>query len=122
MKNLEELKVMREKVQKDSSLKSGKHRIKIVIGMGTCGIAAGAKETMDEFSDLIQKSKRNDIIVTASGCYGFCSQEPMIHIYVEDQIPVTYRNVDVEAARIIFDEHVLNNKVVEQYLFSKRKN
>lgn len=122
MKNLEELKVMREKVQKDSSLKSGKYRIKIVIGMGTCGIAAGAKETMDEFSDLIQKSKRNDIVVTASGCYGFCSQEPMIHIYVEDQIPVTYRNVDVEAARIIFDEHVLNNKVVEQYLFSKRKN
>ena len=122
MKNLEELKIMREKVQKDLALRSGKHRIKIVIGMGTCGIAAGARETMNEFLDLIQKSNRKDIVVTASGCFGFCSQEPMIHIYIEDQIPVTYRNVDVEAARLIFDEHILNNKVVEQYLFSKRKN
>jgi (2Fe-2S) ferredoxin len=121
MKNFEELKIMREKVKKDLKLRSGKHRVKIVVGMGSCGIAAGARETMNEFLELIEKSKKTDIIITASGCFGFCAQEPMIHVYVEEDRPVTYRNVDVEAARIIFNEHVLNNRVVEKYLFSKGK-
>ncbi|MDD3655640.1 MAG: (2Fe-2S) ferredoxin domain-containing protein [Atribacterota bacterium] len=121
MKNLEELKMMREKVKKDLKLRSGKHRVKIVVGMGSCGIAAGARETMNEFLELIEKSKKTDIIITASGCFGFCAQEPMIHVYVEEDRPVTYRNVDVEAARTIFNDHVLNNRVVEKYLFSKGK-
>ncbi len=121
MKNVEELKKMREQVKKDLRLRSGKHRIKIVVGMGSCGIAAGARDVMNEFVTLIENSKRSDIIVTASGCFGFCAQEPMIHVYVEENRPITYRNVDLEAARLIFDEHVLNNKVVEQYLFSKGK-
>ncbi len=76
---------------------------------------------MNEFVTMVENSKKEDIVVTASGCFGFCAQEPMIHIYVEDQRPVTYRNVDIEAARLIFNEHVLNNKIVEQYLFSKGK-
>lgn len=121
MKNIEELKMMREKVRQDLRLRSGKHRVRIVVGMGSCGIAAGAREVMNEFVNLIENSKKTDIIIAVSGCFGFCAQEPMIHLYVEDQRPVTYRNVDVEAARLIFDEHVLNNKVVEQYLFSKGK-
>jgi (2Fe-2S) ferredoxin len=121
MKNLEELKMMREKVKKDLKLRSGKHRVKIVVGMGSCGIAAGARETMNEFLELIEKSKKTDIIITASGCFGFCAQEPMIHVYVEEDRPVTYRNIDVEAARTIFNDHVLNNRVVEKYLFSKGK-
>lgn len=121
MRNLEELKMMRERVKKDLQLRSGKHRVKIVVGMGSCGIAAGARETMNEFLDLIEKNKLTDVIVTASGCFGFCAQEPMIHVYVEDKRPVTYRNVDVEAARLIFNEHILNNRIVEKYLFSKGK-
>ncbi len=121
MKNVEELKKMREQVKKDLRLRAGKHRIKIVVGMGSCGIAAGAREVMSEFVTLIENSKRSDIIVTASGCFGFCAQEPMIHVYIEENKPVTYRNVDLEAARLIFNEHILNNKVVEHYLFSKGK-
>jgi NADP-reducing hydrogenase subunit HndB len=121
MKNLEELRLMREKVKKDLQLRSGKHHIKIVVGMGSCGIAAGARETMNEFLNLIEKNNRTDIVVTASGCFGFCAQEPMIHVYIGDKKPVTYRNVDVEAAREIFNGHILNNKIVEKYLFSKGK-
>ncbi|MCK9316667.1 MAG: (2Fe-2S) ferredoxin domain-containing protein [Candidatus Caldatribacteriota bacterium] len=121
MKNLEELKIMRERVKKDLQLRAGKHRVKIVVGMGSCGIAAGARETMNEFLNLIEKSNKTDIIVTASGCFGFCAQEPMIHIYVEEKKPVTYRNVDTEAAQEIFNNHILNGKIVEKYLFSKGK-
>ena len=122
MKNLEELKMMREKVKKDLQLRSGKYRVKIVVGMGSCGIAAGAREVMSEFLNLIEKNKKTDIIVTASGCYGFCAQEPMIHVYIEDKPPVIYRNVDKNAAGEIFSNHILNNKVVEKYLFSRGKN
>lgn len=121
MKNLEELRMMREKVKRDLALRTGQHRIKIVVGMGSCGIAAGARDTMNELLDLTEKNHRTDIMVTASGCFGFCAQEPMIHVYVDDQRPVTYRNVDIDAARLIFNEHILNNRVVEQYLFSKGK-
>ena len=121
MKNLEELKMMREKVKKDLQLRSGKFRVKIVVGMGSCGIAAGAREVMSEFLDLIEKNKKTDIAVTAAGCYGFCAQEPMIHVYIEDKPPVIYRNVDPNAAGEIFSNHILNNKVVEKYLFSKGK-
>jgi len=121
MKNLEELRMMREKVKKDLQLRAGKHRVKIVVGMGSCGIAAGARETMNEFLELIEKNKKTDVIVTASGCFGFCAQEPMIHVYVEDKKPVTYRNVDKAAAQEIFTNHILNNKIVEKYLFSKGK-
>lgn len=121
MKNLEELKLMREKVNKDLQLRTGKYRIKIVVGMGTCGIAAGARETMNEFLNLIEKSEKTNIVVTASGCFGFCAQEPMIHVLVEEKKPVAYRNVDKEAAQEIFNSHILNGKIVEKYLFSKGK-
>ena len=121
MKNLEELKLMREKAKKNLQLRSGKYRVKIVVGMGSCGIAAGAREVMSEFLDLIEKNKKTDIAVTASGCYGFCTQEPMIHVYIEDKPPVIYRNVDPKVAQEIFTSHILNNKVVEKYLFSKGK-
>ncbi len=60
MKNLEELKMMREKVKKDLQLRSGKFRVKIVVGMGSCGIAAGAREVMSEFLDLIEKNKKTE--------------------------------------------------------------
>ncbi|MDD4362898.1 MAG: (2Fe-2S) ferredoxin domain-containing protein [Atribacterota bacterium] len=122
MKNLEELKMMREKVKKDLELRSGEHRVKIVVGMGSCGIAAGARETMTEFLELIEKNKKTDIIVTASGCFGFCAQEPMVIIYVEKEKPITYKNVDKDAAKEIFSEHVINNRITEKYLFSKGKN
>lgn len=121
MKNLEELKKIREKIKKDLQLRSGKYRVKIVVGMGTCGIAAGARETMNKFLELIEKNKKTDVVVTASGCYGFCAQEPMIHVYIEDKAPVVYRNVDTQAVEEIFNNHILNNKIVEKYLFSKVK-
>ncbi|GAB4113154.1 MAG: hypothetical protein Kow00103_04540 [Candidatus Caldatribacteriota bacterium] len=121
MKNLEELKKIRERVKRDLELRTGKHRIKIVVCLGTCGIAAGARESMNTLIDLIAKSGRSDIIVTTSGCAGFCEQEPMIQVYVEDQEPVVYGKVDTKAAEEIFEKHILNHQIVEKYLFTKGK-
>lgn len=121
MKNLEELKKIRERVKRDLELRTGKHRIKIVVCLGTCGIAAGARESMNTLIDLIAKSGRSDIIVTTSGCAGFCEQEPMIQVYVEEQEPVVYGKVDTKAAEEIFEKHILNHQIVEKYLFTKGK-
>ena len=121
MKNLEELKKIRDKVRKDLELRTGKHRIKIVVCLGTCGIAAGARQTMNTLVELINKSNRTDIIVTTSGCAGFCEQEPMIQIYIEDKEPVVYGKVDSQAAEEIFKKHILKGEIVEKYLFSKGK-
>ena len=121
MKNLEELKQIRDKVKKNLQMRSGKHKVRIVVCLATCGIAAGARQTMNTLADLIEKSNRDDIVITTSGCAGFCEQEPMIQIYVEDKEPVVYGKVDLKAAKEIFDKHVLNGQIVERYLFSKGK-
>ena len=121
MKNLGELKKIRERVKRDLELRTGEYRIKIVVCLGTCGIAAGARQTMNTLVGLINKSNRSDIIVTTTGCAGFCEQEPMIQVYIEDKKPVIYGKVDSKAAEEIFEKHILNGKIVEEYLFSKGK-
>ena len=121
MKNLEELKQIRDKVKKNLQMRSGKHKVRIVVCMATCGIAAGARQTMNTLADLIGKSSRDDIAITTSGCAGFCEQEPMIQVYMEDKEPVVYGKVDSKAAEEIFEKHILNGQIVEKYLFPKGK-
>lgn len=121
MKNLEELKKIREKVRKDLELRSGKYKTKIVVCLGTCGIAAGARETMNTLINLIDQHDTPDTIVTTAGCAGFCEQEPMIQLYQEDKEPVVYGKVDQKAAEEIFEKHLLKGEIVEKYLFSKGK-
>ncbi len=119
MKNLEELKKIRERVRKDLELANGEHRIKIAVCLGTCGIAAGARETMNTFIDLIAKNNRTDTIVTIAGCAGFCEQEPMIQVYIGDKEPIVYGKVDQKAAEEIFEKNILKDEIAEKHLFSK---
>jgi (2Fe-2S) ferredoxin len=121
MKNLEELKKIREKARKALELRTGKHLVKIVVCLGTCGIAAGARQTMNTLIDLIAKKDKTDTIVTVSGCGGFCEQEPMIQVCIKDKEPVVYGKVDSQAAEEIFNNHILKGQIVEKYLFSKKK-
>ena len=117
MKNLECLKQVRYRAK----MHSGKHRVKIVICMGTCSMGVGARQTMNTFVQLINKSNKTDIIVTSSGCAGFCAEEPMIQVYIQDKNLVVYGKVDSKVAKEIFDKHILNGQIVEKYLFSKGK-
>jgi (2Fe-2S) ferredoxin len=117
MKNLEELKQIRDRARKSLQRCSGEHKIKVSVCMGTCGIAVGAKQTMDTLVDLVGKNNKTDITITTTGCAGFCEQEPMVQVHMEDQDLVLYGKVDSKAAKEIFDKHILNNQVVEKYLF-----
>jgi NADP-reducing hydrogenase subunit HndB len=82
--------------------------------MGTCGIAAGARDTMKVILETIEKDSLTGVIVTQTGCIGLCEKEPIVQVVVGDQPKVTYGKVGTDAARRIMKEHVQGGKVVEE--------
>ncbi len=112
---VEDLLKIKEKHQFERTLREGGSRVKITVHMGTCGLAAGARDIMTTLLDEIAKSGATDIAATTSGCAGLCSREPMATVEILDKTPVKYSNLTVEKIRKIFAEHVLDGKVVEEY-------
>jgi len=111
----EDLEKIRERMARTVSLRDGSARARITVHMGTCGIAAGARRIMSTLLGLVDEKGTEDIIVTTSGCAGLCSKEPMMTVELKGQAPVKYIELDDEKTRKIFSEHVLSNKVVEEY-------
>ena len=109
---LEDLKKIREKSEKDMLLRAAKTRLKVVVGMGTSGIAAGARETLKVFLDEIEKRTLSDVIVTQAGERGLSSHEPIVTIIEEGKPSVVYGNVTAEVARRIVAEHLVNGNPV----------
>ncbi|HBC85428.1 MAG TPA: 2Fe-2S ferredoxin [Lentisphaeria bacterium] len=118
MKNLDELRKIKEEVRKSMEMRSGGQRVKVVIGMGTCGIAAGARDTMKAFMDFLDAEKISDVAVTATGCAGFCEREPVVDVEVQGQKPVRYAKVDREAVMKIVKQHIQGGKVVQELVFA----
>jgi NADP-reducing hydrogenase subunit HndB len=117
MKSLEELRKIREEVKKGLEMRDGQHRGKIVVCMGTCGIAAGARDTMNAFLQSLEQAGVEDIAVTAAGCAGFCEQEPLVEVEIKGQDPVRYGHVDAAAAEKIVKEHVVGGNKVGDLVF-----
>ncbi len=113
--SIEDLKKIKEQQLSKMSVRAGHHRAKITVHMGTCGIAAGARDIMTFFRDKIAEKDLNDIILTNSGCAGLCAKEPMITVELEDMAPVKYVELNKAKAQRIFDEHVMGGKLVEDY-------
>jgi NADP-reducing hydrogenase subunit HndB len=110
-----DLQKIKEKYKADFTLREGGYTVKIIVHMGTCGIAAGARNIMTAVMEEIAKVNRNDIIVTTSGCAGLCAKEPLATIELANQPPVRYSDLTDEKIREIFREHVLGGKPVEKY-------
>ena len=121
MKSLEELKRIKEETLKEMDLRQAKERGKIVVAMGTCGIAAGAKDTLLSIIDELDKQGIHDVKVVQSGCMGLCDREPTVEVSMRDQPAVVYGDVDDVNARRIIREHVGAGKVVAD-LVIKREN
>lgn len=117
--SIEDLKKIKEREKQRMVLREGQHRAKITVHMGTCGIAAGAREIMTLFRDQIAERELSDVILTNSGCAGLCAKEPMITVEVVNQPPVKYISLDREKAMRIFEEHVLAGKAVEEYALAR---
>ena len=112
---IEDLDRISEQQKKAMSLREGAGRVKITVHMGTCGISAGARKIMSEVMRCVEKSGASDIIVTTSGCAGFCSREPMITVEIIKKAPVKYVDLDEKKMNRIFTEHVLKGNIVEEY-------
>lgn len=112
---IDDLKKIKEKQKATFSLREGGYRSRITVHMGTCGIAAGAREIMSVIMDEIAQSGAEDIIATTSGCAGFCAREPMITVELLNRPPVKYGDLTPEKMREIFRDHVRGGTPVEKY-------
>ena len=91
----------------------------VIIGMGTCGIAAGAKDVFSAFLDEIDKQKMDGVLVTQTGCMGLCHSEPTVEVKTPDMPTVIYGNVDADIARRIVTEHLGQQKLIDEHIFDK---
>lgn len=116
VKSLEDLKRIREEALQKRQVKAASGEANIVVAMGTCGIAAGARETMKAILNLIETENIPGIIVTQTGCIGLCEREPIVQVQVGEQPKVTYGKVTPEIARRIVKEHVVEGKIIEDHV------
>lgn len=116
MKTLEELKVIREKMQNQVNLRDeGEGATRVVVGMATCGIAAGARPVLTTFSDLVQGKGLKNVIVTQTGCVGLCQYEPIVEILEPGKEKVTYVKMDAEKAKEVFEQHIVRGQIKSEY-------
>jgi NADP-reducing hydrogenase subunit HndB len=117
LKTLEDLNRLREEAQRDLKvrLQTG---TKIIIGMGTCGIAAGARETMQAIVEELDK-REIEAHVTTVGCIGMCIKEPLVDIAQAGKPRITYANVSPEMVPRLIDEHLVNGGVVEEWVVGR---
>ena len=118
IKSLEDLKRAREEALKKRELKASSGTVQVVVGMGTCGIAAGARDTMKAILDTIEKESINGVIVTQTGCIGLCEKEPIVMVTIGEASKVTYGKVTPEVAIKILKEHVGNGQVVKDHVLN----
>ena len=116
MKSLEELKAIRERMknQMDVRDQSGDN-IRVVVGMATCGIAAGAKPVMAAILDEIERRNLHNVTVAQTGCIGVCRLEPIVEVFVPGQEKVTYVRMKPEMVPAIVEQHLVNHNVVTDY-------
>ena len=112
IKSLEDLKKIRDEALRKRDIKTPSARVQIVVGMGTPGIAAGARDTLKEFLNLIEAKGLTDIVVRQTGNFGLDSMEPVVKVTVGDAPEVTYGKVTSFVANQIMEEHILGGKVV----------
>ena len=111
----EDLDKIAGRMKKVMSLREGAGRAKITVHMGTCGISAGARKIMTAVIGCVDAADSSDVIVTASGCAGLCSKEPIMTVELVDQAPVKYVDLTEEKVKRIFAEHVQGGKIVTEY-------
>lgn len=114
MKSLSDLKKMREAALKKVEMREGDKDYRVVVGMATCGIAAGARPVLNRLVEETAKHNYN-CIVTQTGCIGMCIYEPIVEVFGKDGEHTTYVHVDPEKAAIILEEHVGKGEIVEAF-------
>ncbi len=117
MKSLEELLAIKEKAQAQISARDaeGNDGIRVVVGMATCGIAAGARPVLKALTEEIEKRNVKNVAIAQTGCIGMCQYEPIIEVYEPGKEKVTYVQMTADKAVKVVTDHLVNGKVVAEY-------
>ena len=116
MKSLAELAAIRAKmIDQVNMRKDDNIDTRIVVGMATCGIAAGARPVMLGFIEELKKRGIENVTVAQTGCVGMCRLEPMVDVYVKGQEKVTYVHMTPEKVARVVNDHIVNGRPVDEY-------
>ncbi len=117
MKSIEELMAIKEKMQNKVSLRnSAGDDVRVVVGMATCGIAAGARPVLNAFVEGVSEAGLSDrVMVTQTGCIGLCQYEPVVEIYEKDKEKVTYVKMNADKAKEVIERHLKGGEPISEY-------
>ena len=122
MKSLAELAAIREKMKNNVVLREGSGQTRIVVGMATCGIAAGARPVLNAFVKAVNEAGLSgNVTVSQTGCIGICQYEPVVEVFEAGKDKVTYVKMTAEKAKRVVDEHIKGGKVVEEFTIGSVK-
>ena len=122
MKSLAELQAIKERMKDKVILREGVNATRVVVGMATCGIAAGARPVLNTFVEEVAKSELSDkVTVTQTGCIGICQYEPVVEIIEDGKDNVTYVKMTAEKAAEVVEKHLKGGNVIAEYTISNYK-
>ena len=123
MKTLAELAAIKARMQNNVLIREGSASTRVVVGMATCGIAAGARPVLNAFVEGVEKAGLNGkVTVTQTGCIGICQYEPVVEIYEEGKEKVTYVKLDAAKAAEIVEKHLKGGEVLAEYTIGAYQN
>ncbi len=115
-KSIADLQEIRERMQESINLRrENEDNVRVVVGMATCGIAAGARPVLAALLDETKRRNLNNVIVSQTGCIGVCRLEPIVEIYEPGKEKVTYVKMTDDKARKVVSEHLANHRIVSEY-------
>lgn len=122
MKSLAELQAIKDKMKDKVILREGVNDIRVVVGMATCGIAAGARPVLNTLVEEVSKEGLSDkVTVSQTGCIGICQLEPIVEVFEAGKDKVTYVKMTSEKAKRVVEEHLKGGKVVNEYTIAGHK-
>lgn len=120
MKSLEDLMAIKAQMQDKIALRHASDEVRIVVGMATCGIAAGARPVLNAFVEGVAEAGLADkVTVTQTGCIGICQYEPIVEIYEQDKEKVTYVKMTADKAKEVIEQHIKGGKPIADYTIGK---
>jgi NADP-reducing hydrogenase subunit HndB len=116
VKSMEDFNRLKDQAMKERKARATAAIAHVTVGMGTCGIAVGARDTMKAFMNYIERDHIQDIIVTQTGCIGLCEYEPIVQVSMGEEPKITYGKVTPNIAERIVKEHILGGKSIREYI------
>lgn len=116
---INDLKKIKDKVEREDQFRAGTKRVKLTVHMGTCGIASGAREVLNALMRVIEETGVSDVNVTTSGCMGLCSREPLVTVELLGKEAIKYEKMDEMKMRQVFKRHVLEGEIQTPFVLAK---